>query len=128
MMSERLRGVRCEGGIMARGRRWSWGLGPVFAFECVTRARRWRGYAARSAFVTLLLGALALAWGSLDEHVLSMEALQSLGQTFFSQLISIQLVMVLLLGPAATAGAICVEKGRGTLLHVLVTDLADREI
>ena len=36
--------------------------------------------------------------------------------------------MVMLAAPAATAGAICLDKARGTLLHVLVTDLSDAEI
>ena len=36
--------------------------------------------------------------------------------------------MVLLAAPAATAGAICVDKARGTMLHAFVTDLTDREI
>ena len=32
------------------------GLGPVFAFEWLTTARRWQTYAMRSATVLLLLG------------------------------------------------------------------------
>ncbi len=36
--------------------------------------------------------------------------------------------MVMLAAPAATAGAICLDKARGTLLHTLVTDLSDAEI
>ena len=43
-------------------------------------------------------------------------------------MIFVQLAMVLLAAPAATAGAICVDKARGTLLHAFVTDLTDREI
>ena len=39
-----------------------------------------------------------------------------------------QLTLVLLAAPAATAGAICLDRARGTLIHLLVTDLTDREI
>ena len=39
-----------------------------------------------------------------------------------------QLALVLLAAPAATAGAICLDKARGTLAHVMVTDLTDREV
>ena len=34
----------------------------------------------------------------------------------------------MLAAPAATAGAICVDRARGTLAHMLVTDLSDPEI
>ena len=33
-----------------------------------------------------------------------------------------QLALILLAAPAATAGAICQDKARGTLAHVMVTD------
>ena len=43
-------------------------------------------------------------------------------------MIAIQTAVVLLVAPALTAGAICVDKSRGTLDHVFVTDLTAREI
>jgi ABC-type transport system involved in multi-copper enzyme maturation permease subunit len=52
----------------------------------------------------------------------------SLGEHFFIALIGTQLTLVLLAAPAATAGAICLDRARGTLTHLLVTDLSDREI
>ncbi len=51
-----------------------------------------------------------------------------IGRLFFHTLVAVQLAVVLLAAPAATAGAICVDKSRGTLLHAFVTDLTDREI
>ena len=42
--------------------------------------------------------------------------------------IGTQLTLVLLAAPAATAGAICLDRARGTLTHLLVTDLSDAEI
>lgn len=107
-----------------------WGLGPVFASEWRSRSRRWQGYALRSAFVGALLAALALAWltalGSGGRF--STQQLAEVGRTFFGTLTVLELSIVLLAAPAATAGAICLDKARGTLMHVLVTDLTDAEI
>ena len=38
------------------------------------------------------------------------------------------MTLVLLAAPAATAGAICLDRARGTLAHLMVTDLSDGEI
>ncbi len=114
---------------MAKGA-GAWGLGPVFASEWLTRSRRWQGYALRSLFVLSLLGALALAWLSvlrIGERVTTQE-LAAVGQGFFGTLTVLELSIVLLAAPAATAGAICLDKSRGTLAHVLVTDLSDAEV
>ena len=40
----------------------------------------------------------------------------------------VELTLVMLAAPAATAGAICVDRARGTLAHMLATDLSDPEI
>src|ERR1700733_10205169 len=40
----------------------------------------------------------------------------------------VELVLVLMLVPAATAGAICQDKMRGGLTLMMVTDLSDAEI
>jgi ABC-type transport system involved in multi-copper enzyme maturation permease subunit len=106
------------------------GLGPVYAFEWLTATRRWQMYAGRSGFVALLLLGLGLAWtdtaGRLDLAQIKVQA--QVAHEFYQALVGIALVMVLLAAPAATAGAICLDKARGTLLHVLVTDLSDSEI
>ena len=52
----------------------------------------------------------------------------ALGEKLYYALISTELTLILLAAPAATAGAICLDKGRGTLLHLLVTDLSDPEV
>ena len=41
-----------------------WGPGPVFAFECLTAARRRRMYVARALFVSLLMIGLGTIWVS----------------------------------------------------------------
>ena len=43
-------------------------------------------------------------------------------------MIGTQIVLLMLAAPAATAGAICLDKQRGALTHLLVTDLSDAEI
>jgi ABC-type transport system involved in multi-copper enzyme maturation permease subunit len=106
------------------------GLGPVFAFEWLTATRRWQMYALRSGFVGLLLLGLGVVWmessGRLDHDQIKAQA--KLAHEFYQALVLIALVMVLLAAPAPTAGAICLDTARGTLLHVLVTDLSDSEV
>ena len=52
----------------------------------------------------------------------------SLGEGYFIAMIGVELALVLLAAPAATAGAICLDRSRGTLAHMLMTDLSDPEI
>ena len=110
---------------MARGT----GLGPVFAFEWLTRSRRWQSYAVRGLFVVALLMGLALVWrSSANTALTTRQQLVQAGESFFYTMTITQLALVLLAAPAATAGAICLDKARGTLTHVMVTDLTDREV
>ncbi len=106
------------------------GLGPVFAYEWITASRRWQGYALRSLFVLTLLASLVLVWvGRTDlRNVTTFKALAEVGQEFFLAVIGTQITLVLLAAPAATAGAICLDRARGTLAHLMVTDLSDGEI
>lgn len=108
------------------------GLGPVFAVEWRLATRRWRLYAARAAFVGVLLLALIVTWaGSVrgkDLAALSIAEQAALGMVFYRAIAGTQLALVLLAAPAATAGAICRDKSTGTLAHMLVTDLTSREI
>jgi ABC-type transport system involved in multi-copper enzyme maturation permease subunit len=105
-----------------------WGLGPVFGFESLIAVRRWQVYALRSFYVGLLLGGLALTWGPSERTIHSLAEVAEIGRLFLLTVIGVQLAVVLLAAPAATAGVICVDKSRGTLLHAFVTDLTDREI
>ncbi len=112
-----------------------WGPGPVFVYESLLNARRWQIYAARAIFVLALLVGMTLVWfGTLSRGQVftgsaqSFQQLSRLGEQFFYALAGIQLAIVLLAAPAATAGSICMDRARGTLLHMLVTDLSDVEI
>src|SRR5262245_15528248 len=98
------------------------GLGPVFVFEWLTASRRWQMYATRSGFVALLLAALYLVWFQHTDQprAAGVKGLAEIGEKFFYALAGTELTLLLLAAPAATAGAVCLDKARGTLLHVLV--------
>lgn len=108
--------------------RMPWDLGPVFAFESRIAARRWRAYAIRSIYLGLLLAGLAMTWGPSRRSIVSPAEAAEIGRRFLLTLIGVQLAAVLLAAPAATAGAVCVDKARGTLIHAFATDLTSREI
>ena len=107
--------------------RW-WG--PVFEAERVTRARRWQVYALRSVFVGVLLLAFFLVWWSrgISGDSVNFRQMAQMGASIYETLINLQLLAVLLIAPAATAGAVCLDKSRGMLAHVFVTDLNNREV
>ena len=111
-----------------------WGPGPVFVFESLAAARRWTYYAARSVFALALMVALVMVWSDsnfqgrgLNDRE-SRAQLARLGQKFYEGIAGTQLTLILLAAPAAAAGAVCLDRARGTLLHVMVTDLSDAEI
>ncbi len=109
----------------------AWILSPVFIYECVVAARRWQTYAVRTAFLGALLVSLVIVWvlRVADHHGgLSRNALGAIGEAFFVTIAGTQLVLMLLAAPAYTAGSICLDKARGTLAHMLVTDLSAAEI
>lgn len=107
------------------------GLGPVFVYEAITSARRRAIYVWRSVFVLLLLAGLAVAWYQAQLETVRRspmtraghQNLAQVGEYFFYALSAVQISLVLLAAPAATAGIICMERARGTLLPMMVTDL-----
>ncbi len=107
-----------------------WGLGPVFLYECLANSRRWQTYALRAVGVASLLFAMAtIAWSERPvSAVPSARDYAQLGESYFYALIGVELALVMLASPAATAGAICLDRARGTLSHMLMTDLSDTEI
>ena len=114
------------------------GPGPVFIYESRIVARRRQGYAGRVVFVLALLVGLWISWwNNVDAPGLGQPAgwrpdtLQTMAQTgveFFFAIAGVQLSMVLLVAPAATAGAICQDRARGILAQMATTDLSDSEI
>jgi ABC-type transport system involved in multi-copper enzyme maturation permease subunit len=103
-------------------------LGTVITREWRGLAREWYWYAARALFVAGLLAALALAAWAGQREGATVGALARPGQRLFSAFSATQLVLVLLVAPAAMAGSICREKECGTLPYLLATDLSACEI
>jgi ABC-type transport system involved in multi-copper enzyme maturation permease subunit len=109
------------------------GPGPVFVYEWITTSRRWQLYALRVLFVGAILVGLVFMWSQRTRHLVgrdrvSLAELAATGEVIYTTIVSIELTLVLLAAPAATAGAVCLDKARGTLDHVLATDLSDAEI
>jgi ABC-type transport system involved in multi-copper enzyme maturation permease subunit len=107
-----------------------WGLGPVFIYESLITARRWQTYAMRSIAVSTLLVAMAtIAWSNVTaQPASSMGEYAQLGKSYFYAMIGVALSLVMLAAPAATASAISADRVRGTLVHLLATELSDWEI
>jgi ABC-type transport system involved in multi-copper enzyme maturation permease subunit len=113
-----------------------WGLGPVFVYEWLMASRRWQMYAVRALVVGVLLGALVLVWEMelrdryrfQPQQPLSYKDYGRIGEIFFDTIVGTQLALILLAAPGAAAGSVCLDKMRGNLLHLLVTDLSAAEI
>src|SRR5262249_59999341 len=106
-----------------------WGAGPVFTYEWLMASRRWQMYALRAVVIALLgVGLTIVWWKKTHGQPLTISSLAATGESFFYTLVGIQLALVLLAAPAYTAGAVCLDRARGTLLHLLATDLSDAEI
>jgi ABC-type transport system involved in multi-copper enzyme maturation permease subunit len=109
------------------------GPGPVFVYEWLTTSRRWQLYALRAGFVGAILLGMVFVWNnelarSARAETASIRDLARFGESMYRAIASIELSLILLAAPAATAGAVCLDKARGTLDHMLVTDLSDAEI
>ena len=110
--------------------RWRLGVGPVFVYECLTASRRWQGYAMRAGFLLVLFVTLLVIWiGSRPlANSSAIRSMAALGEWFYLGFVGMQLTVVFFAAPAATAGSICLDRARGTLTHMLVTDLSSAEI
>lgn len=102
------------------------GLGPVFAFEWRMASRRWPAYAMRSLIVLVLLGVMTPVWYSWPAATIARQA--EINKVFHLWTVLILLGLVSLAAPAATAGAICHDKARGSLALLFATDLSGAEI
>ncbi len=108
-----------------------WGLGPVFVYDGLVASRRWQTYAVRAFGGAMLCVAIftvvsSRTWSS--DNSMSWREYAAIGESLFYGIIGVEITLVMLAAPAATAGAICVDRARGTLAHMLVTDLSDVEI
>ncbi len=105
-------------------------LGPVFWSELRRVSRHWWFYALRSILVGGLLLVLGIVTGvgvqRLDPRKVSEAA--KVGEWFFEVLTLVQLSMILLAGPAATAGAFCTEMARGHVCLMLASGISSTQI
>ena len=60
--------------------------------------------------------------------IVTLDRLARMGEEFFLTLGIVELIAVLVLAPALTAGALCLDKDRGSLALLFVTDLFSGEI
>jgi ABC-type transport system involved in multi-copper enzyme maturation permease subunit len=108
------------------------GPGPVFVYEGLAAARRWQLYAMRALFVgAIMMGLMTIRMDVPrrgPNQLVSLRDLARFGQQVYQTIAFIELTLILLAAPAATAGAVCLDKARGTLDHMLATDLSNAEI
>jgi ABC-type transport system involved in multi-copper enzyme maturation permease subunit len=114
-------------------RGWLRLCGPMLFYDLVRIARRSRYFFLRCLYtllLSLLLGWVYLMWylksGSTGR--LLPNDMARFAESFFYTFMTVQFLVVVVLTPAYTAGAIAEEKERKTLEFLLVTDLRDREI
>ena len=105
-------------------------VGPVFSREATTLPRQPRFYAARTLYVTALLGlmvtALILLTGS--QEVRNLGDWARFGAKVFQILAPFQLALAMFLAAMITAAAVAHEKDRRTLIMLLLTDMSGAEL
>jgi ABC-type transport system involved in multi-copper enzyme maturation permease subunit len=108
--------------------------GPIFNVELLTSARRARYFLVRAAYAAVLLVALWVVYQSMtgvfrfgvqedDIH-----AVARFSAAFFSTFAVLQLLAVVLLGPAMVAGTIATERERRTIEYLFASSLSNAEI
>ena len=113
-------------------------LGPVFYYDLVRASRHGQIIGHRCLYAGLLTFVLFLAYTNrfpgygiadlMHGQYLSVNERSRFAAGFFSNFMTLQFVVILLLTPLYTAGAIAEEKERRTLELFFVTDLSNREI
>ncbi len=124
-------------------------FGPVLFYDLLRMSRRGRYILLRCLYVILLL---ALVWwvyqahfgyraahtpndprlwmegGARVNYEASAQQIARFAEHFFGVFMAVQFLLIVIVTPASTAGAIAEEKQRKTLEYILATDLANREI
>ncbi len=104
--------------------------GPVFWSESQRIARQWRFYAFRSFLVGGLFLGLGVVTGigvrQLDLRQVGEAA--RVGEWYFEVIAAVQVSLVLLAAPAATAGAFCTDMARGHVGIMLVSGISPAQI
>jgi ABC-type transport system involved in multi-copper enzyme maturation permease subunit len=107
-------------------------FGPVFTAEMLTSARRTRHVLTRVAYGSVLLMALVMVygqeWSPIAPRITTVQQYAAAASVFFVTFSVLQLLGVILIAPALTAGAIAQERQRRTIEYLFATDLANWEI
>jgi ABC-type transport system involved in multi-copper enzyme maturation permease subunit len=114
-------------------RGWLKLFGPVLFYDLVRIARRNRYYLIRVLYAAVLLAMLSwvyLAWtvGRTGADAVPPNEAAAFAGAFFYMFMGVQFLIVTVVTPAYTAGAVAEEKERKTLEYLLATDLRNREI
>ena len=111
---------------------FDWLFGPVLLYDLIRTARRSRYILLRFLYAAFLMVMLLWIYYLQAFHyhgvIIPAREMADFAASFFYPVMVVQLVVVALLTPAYTAGAIAEEKERRTLEFLLATDLRNREI
>jgi ABC-type transport system involved in multi-copper enzyme maturation permease subunit len=107
--------------------------GPLFALEMVTSVRRARYFLVRVLYAAILLLALFFVHQvfDLESHYSSVSQIAAVAQfawRFFSTFAVLQLLAVVVFGPAMAAGTIASERERRTIEYLFASTLSNAEI
>jgi ABC-type transport system involved in multi-copper enzyme maturation permease subunit len=112
-------------------RGWLKAFGPILWYDLVRTSRRARTYFVRGAYLLILFAVLGMMYWShwaFRYRSPSNSEVARFASDFFYTFLTTQFVMMVLLTPAYTAGAIADEKQKKTMQFLLVTDLRSHEI
>jgi ABC-type Na+ efflux pump permease subunit len=103
--------------------------GPILAVELVTLSRRTRYFVLRVLYAAALLFALWTTYqGAIGSGSGDINSIARFSSTFFGTFGIMQLMAILLIGPALAAGTIAQERERRTMEYLYATPLSNLEI
>jgi ABC-type transport system involved in multi-copper enzyme maturation permease subunit len=109
--------------------------GPIFRVEMVSSARRRRYFALRVLYSAIILFVLWVTYENVtaynsfvDGSRTSIAQMARAAAAFFYTFSWVQLIGILLVGPAMAVGTIATERERRTIEYLFVSDLSDMEI
>ncbi|HEY5312595.1 MAG TPA: ABC transporter permease subunit [Pirellulales bacterium] len=105
-------------------------LGPIFSLELVTCARRGRYYLVRVLYALVLLFTLAITYQSsrVWRPPAGIHGVANVARDFFEAFGVLQVLAILLLGPAMVAGTIAQERERRTIEYLFTSQLTNADI
>ena len=114
-------------------RGWLKLFGPILWYDLVRTGRRARTYLIRGAYLLILLAVLWMlyldAWPQVGYRGAPLNSqIARFAENFLYTFLVTQYVLMIVLTPAYTAGAIAEEKQKKTIQFILATDLRSHEI